>query len=92
MQVTIDRKFYPFPTLCISSETRENLSQLKLTILAFLSTVSGVSSEDLWHQIDVTMTDSTIHNMIVDDLVSEALETDYVPGLPQIDCVPAYGR
>ena len=77
--VTIDRKFYPFPTLCISSETRENLSQLKLTILAILSTVSGVSSEDLWHQIDFTMTDSTIHNMIVDDLVSEALETEYVP-------------
>ena len=77
--VTVDKKWYPFPTLSISSETRENLSQLKLTILNILSAVSGVSSKDLWHRIDFTMTDSTIHNMGVDNLVSEALETDHVP-------------
>ena len=77
--VTIDGKFYVFPTLCLSSETRENLSQLKLTILAILSAVSGVSSEDLWRRIDFTMTDSTIHNMKVDDMVSAALGTDHIP-------------
>ena len=76
---TIDGKNFPFPTLCISSETRENLAQLKITILDILSTVSGVSSKDLWRQIDFTMTDSTIHNMKVDDLVSEALGTEHVP-------------
>lgn len=76
---TIDGKFFPFPTLSISSETRENLAQLKLTILAILSAVSGVSSEDLWRRIDFTMTDSTAHNLMVDDLVSAALETDHTP-------------
>lgn len=76
---TINKKFYPFPTLSISSETRENLSQLKLTVLAILSTVSGVSSQDLWHRIDFTMTDSTIHNMKVDDLVSTALGIEHTP-------------
>ena len=77
--ITIDRKFYPFPTISLSSETRENLSQLKLTILDILSTVSGVPSADLWRRIDFTMTDSTSHNMKVDDLVSSALETEHVP-------------
>ena len=77
--VTVDKKWYPFPTLTISSETRENLSQLKLTILNILSAVSGVSTKDLWHRIDFTMTDSTIHNMGVDNLVSEALDTDHIP-------------
>ena len=76
---TIDGKFYPFPTLCLASETRENLAQMKLTILAILSTVSGVSSEEIWKCIDFTMTDSTIHNMQVDDKVAEALGTDHVP-------------
>ena len=77
--ITIDRKFYPFPTLSLSSETRENLSRLKLTILDILSTVSGVPSADLWRRIDFTMTDSTSHNLKVDDLVSSALDTDHVP-------------
>ena len=76
---TINKKFYPFPTLCIASETRENLAQLKLTILSILSTVSGISSADLWGCIDFTMTDSTIHNMQVDDLVSEELDTEHIP-------------
>ena len=76
---TINKKFYPFPTLCIASETRQNLAQLKLTIIAILSAVSGVSSSDLWRLIDFTMTDSTSHNMGVDDLVSDALETDHTP-------------
>ena len=76
---TINKKFYPFPTLCLASETRENLAQLKVTILSILSAVSGVSSSDLWRRIDFTMTDSTSHNMGVDDLVSEALETDHTP-------------
>ena len=48
---TINKKFYPFPTLCIASETRQNLAQLKLTIIAILSAVSGVSSSDLWRLI-----------------------------------------
>ena len=77
--VTISKKFYPFPTLSLSAETRENLSQLKLTILAILSAVSGVSSEELWRRIDFTMTDSTIHNMKVDEMVSSALGTDHTP-------------
>ena len=76
---TIDGKFYPFPTLCLASETRENLAQMKLTILAILSTVSGVSSEEIWKCIDFTMTDSIIHNMHVNDKVAEALGTDHVP-------------
>ena len=76
---SIDGKFYPFPTLCLASETRENLCQMKLTILAILSTVSGVSSEEIWKRIDFTMTDSTTHNMQVDDRVAEALGTDHVP-------------
>ena len=77
--VTIEKKFYPFPTLALASETRQNLTQLKLTLLAILSAVSGVSSEEIWQQIDFTMTDSTSHNMLVDDMVAEALETDHVP-------------
>ena len=69
--VSIDGKFFPFPTLSLASETRENLAQLKLTVLAILSTVSGINSEDIWRRIDFTMTDSTSHNMLVDDKVAE---------------------
>ena len=39
------RSYYPFPTLSIANETRENLADLKLTILSILSTCGGVSSK-----------------------------------------------
>ena len=90
---TINKYFYPFPTLSISSETREYLCLLKLTVLAILSTVIGVSSEDLWCCIDFTMTDSTSHDVKVDDLVSEALRTDHIPThllLPGPPCLYVY--
>ena len=87
---TISKKFYPFPTLSLSAETRENLSQLKLTILAILSAVSGVSSEELWRRIDFTMTDSTIHNMKVDEMVSSALGTDHTPAHLLCQVHPAF--
>ena len=45
-------KFYPLPTLAITSETRQNLADLKLTILQLLSLTSGVSVEGLWKEID----------------------------------------
>ena len=38
--VTIEGKFHQFPTLALSSETRENLASLKLVILSLLSAVS----------------------------------------------------
>lgn len=78
--ITIDNEFYHFPTVTISSEKRENLADLKVLLLEILSTASGRSKQELWEKIDFTMTDSTTHNLEVDDLVSEILETDHVPG------------
>ena len=77
--ITINGKFYLFPTLSLASETRENLASLKLVILSLLSAVSNVPSDILWNRITFTMTDSTIHNMEVDDMVAEALDTEHVP-------------
>ena len=78
--ITIKGKFYPLPTLSISSETRNNLADLKLTILQMLSVIGGVSVEALWQTIDFTMGDSTAHNLGVEEIVAEKLESDHVPG------------
>ena len=73
-------QFYPLPTLPISSETRENLTALKLTVLELLATCGGVSVEELWRRTDFIMTDSVSHNLEVETMVSEELEMDYTPG------------
>ena len=78
--VTVKKKFFPLPTLAISSETRENLADLKLTILQLLSITSGVSVEALWGRIDFVMGDGTAHNMGVEDIVAEKLDIEHVPG------------
>ena len=62
--------YYPFPTLPIAKETRENLADLKLTILSILSTCGGVSRQSIWSKVDFVMTDSVSHNREVEDLVS----------------------
>lgn len=78
--ISIRGKFHPLPTLSISSETRNNLADLKLTILQLLSVTGGVSVEALWERIDFTMGDSTAHNLGVEEIVAEKLESEHVPG------------
>ena len=76
---SINGQFYPFPTLNISSETRQNLAELKLTVLNFLAVCGGVTKEALWEKIDFVMTDSVSHNMGVEDIVSDVLEVEHTP-------------
>ena len=77
--ISIDRAYYPLPTLGIAKETRQNLASLKITIISLLSTVSGVSSDKLWSQVDFQMTDATSHNFGVETLVSESLGVESSP-------------
>ena len=81
--VTIQGSYYPLPTLQISSETRSNLAELKLTILSLMSVCSGVPRDDIWVKIRFIMTDSVSHNLGVQELVSERLGVEHVPG--QVD-------
>ena len=77
--VTIQGSYYPLPTLQISSETRSNLAELKLTILSLMSVCSGVPRDDIWVKIRFIMTDSVSHNLGVEELVSERLGLEHVP-------------
>ena len=76
---SINGEFLPFPTLNISSETRQNLAELKLTVLSMLAVCGGCTRESLWEKIDFVMTDSVSHNLGVEDIVSEELEVDHLP-------------
>ena len=66
--VTIKGSYYPLPTLQISSETRSNLAELKLTILSLMSVCSGVPRDDIWVKIRFIMTDSVSYNLVVEEL------------------------
>ena len=71
--------YYPFPTLPIAKETKQNLAELKLTLLAILATCGGVTKEVLWRKVDFVMTDGVSHNRGVEDLVAESLDVDHLP-------------
>ena len=78
--VTINGVFRPLPTLPIASESRENLAALKIAILNILSVCNTkYTPKDIQEAIDFKVTDSTSHNLEVEDIVSRKLETDYVP-------------
>ena len=78
---TIDGKYRAFPTLPIASETRENLANLKITVLSILSVVSNnrYSMKELHEKITFKVTDSVSHNFGVDEIVALELGTDYIP-------------
>ena len=77
--IKVGGSYFPLPTLSINSETRSNLAELKLTLLSLLSVCSDVPREQIWEKVSFTMTDSTLHNFHVEELVSEALQTDHKP-------------
>ena len=78
--ISLEKEFFPLPTLSISSETRQNLAALKLTVLDVLATCGNVTVEELWARTDFIMTDSVSHNLEVENLVSEELDMEYTPG------------
>ena len=77
--VTVEGRYYSFPALSIASETRKNLADLKLTVLALLSICSGIQQIDIWKKVDFAMKDSASHNIHVDEIVSESLGTSHIP-------------
>ena len=77
--IHINGIYRALPTLPISSETRNNLADLKLAVLNLLEAASGVSSKELFEKIDFVMTDQTAHNFQTDEIVSEQLETEHIP-------------
>ena len=78
--VTIDGKYRAFPTLPISSESRENLADLKRTVLDILSCVNGkYTPKEIYEKITFRISDGTSHNFNIDELVAIDLGTDYIP-------------
>ena len=79
-RVTINDKFRPLPTLPISSESRENLAALKVATLKILSASNPkYSAKQIQEAITFKITDSTSHNLGVEDIVSMDLGTTHVP-------------
>ena len=78
--VTINGKFRALPTLPIASESRANLAALKLAILNILSVCNTrYSAKQIQESITFKITDSTSHNLEVEDIVSLELGTDHIP-------------
>jgi hypothetical protein len=63
---TVNGKFRPLPTLRISSESRKNLADLKVSVLKILEAASGVVVKSLFEKTDFVITDQTAHNRQVD--------------------------
>ena len=82
--ITVSGDFWPLPTLALSSETRNNLADLKIIILTLLAVSGGVSVELLWSKVDFVMTDAASHNIHVESMVSEKIGIEHIPG--HLDC------
>ncbi|KAI8509055.1 hypothetical protein Bbelb_129030 [Branchiostoma belcheri] len=79
--ITIDGKYRAFPTLPISSETRENLTQLRVTVLNILSVVSNgkYTAKDIQEKVTFKLTDGVSHNFGIEEMVALELGTDHIP-------------
>ena len=78
--ITINGIFRPLPTLPIASESRENLAALKLAVLNMLCVCNPTYTPvQIQEAITFKITDSTSHNLGVEELVSLELGTDYIP-------------
>ena len=57
--IIINGKYSALPTMNITSESKPNLVELKLTTLQILSAASGVDAKVLFERIDFVITDQT---------------------------------
>lgn len=75
----IRNKQYPFPTMSNATETGQNLSNLKLTLVNILSVSETVPADTLRRNIGFLMTDATSDNVEVENMVAEDLGSTYTP-------------
>ena len=66
-------RYFPFPTLPIAKETRENPAELKLTVLSILTTCGDVSGHQIWRKVDFVITDKEVEELESDHLPSHLL-------------------
>ncbi|CAB4062440.1 GABRR [Lepeophtheirus salmonis] len=79
--ITINGKYCDFPTLPVSSETRNNLTQLRLPVLNILSIVidGKYTPKDIQEKIILKLTDRVSHNFGMEEMVALGLGTDHMP-------------
>jgi len=77
--ITVNGIYRSLPTLNITSESRKNLADLKVAVLKILEAASGVAAKILFEKIDFVVTDQTAHNIGVDELVADILESEHKP-------------
>lgn len=77
--ITVNGNYRSLPTMSIASESRHNLAALKVAVLEILEAASGVSAKTLFEKIDFVITDQTAHNVKVDEMVAERLESEHIP-------------
>ena len=91
--LSIRGNFCPLLTLALSSETRQNLSDLKVIVhyivMSLLVFCGGVSTQLLWSKVDFVMADSVSHNLYTESMVSEQIGVKHVPGHPQCQVHPS---
>jgi hypothetical protein len=76
--ITINQKYRPLPTFPIASESRLNLKSLKILKLLSASNPKYTPKE-LQEAITFKVTDSTSHNLGVEEMVSLELGTEHIP-------------
>ena len=78
--ITINKKYRALPTLPIAAESRENLATLKVAILDILAACNPkYTAKMIQEAITFKVSDSTAHNMEVEEMVSVELGTEHVP-------------
>lgn len=50
-----------------------------MTVLNILAAVSGITTETLFQKIDFVVTDATSHNLEVEKMLADKLQTDHIP-------------
>ena len=77
--ITVNRKYRALPTMSIASESRSNLATLKVAVFDILEAANGVKSKYPFEKIDFVITDQTVHNFNVDEIVAETLQSEHIP-------------
>ena len=77
--MVLNGRYQALPKLGVATESKKNLADLKLTILALLEAASSVSRKDLFERIDFVISDQTAHNFEVEHLISDQLESGHIP-------------
>ena len=76
--INVKGNIIALPTLPVASKSQDNLADLLVAVIHMVAVCGGVEAQELWYNINFTLSNSTYHNIGLVNVAATVLELQHM--------------